>query len=32
MDAEVPLTSGAEADGQGVWSWSQVCDKKRRRG
>jgi hypothetical protein len=21
MDAEVPLTSGAEADGEIVWSW-----------
>ena len=37
MDVEVPLTSGTEADGEVVWSWSatlgsslQVVTRRRR--
>ena len=28
MDAEVPLTSGAEADGEIVWSWRRDAGVK----
>jgi hypothetical protein len=28
MDAEVPLTSGAEADGEIVWSWRRDAGAK----